>query len=260
MNARLSDWNPEQYLALADERARPALDLIARIPNRIPKLVHDLGCGPGNSTTLLARAFPQATLTGLDSSSAMIAKAKRTLPTAKFIVGDVTQWQPHAEADIVFSNAMFHWVPQHGRQLQRILESLKPGAIFAVQMPDSQAEPSHVQMAKVAGKPAFSGKLSKAAAARTPLLSPQGYHQLLYPQCTSLELWHTRYLHRLKGHRGIIDMLSTTGLRPYLDPLATEKRAAFLKDYEHAIASHYPLMDDGTLLYPFPRLFIMAVR
>jgi trans-aconitate 2-methyltransferase len=256
----MKEWQPEAYLKFADERARPALDLIARIPNRSPKLIHDLGCGPGNSTTLLASTFPGATLTGIDTSPAMIAKAKATLPAARFIVGDVTHWQPHPEADIVFSNALFQWVPDHGRHLQRILGCLKPGAVLAVQMPDNLFEQSHVQMAKIAGTPPFSSKLSRAAAARTPLLSAQGYHQLLRPLCSTVEIWRTSYFHKLKGLRGIVDMLSTTGLRPYLDPLGEAERVAFLKDYERAIAPHYPLMDDGLLLYPFPRLFILVVR
>ena len=260
MSQSKSDWNPAQYLAFADERARPALDLIARLPNRTPALIHDLGCGPGNSTALLAAAFPKAILTGIDSSHAMIAKAKKTLPKAKFIVGDVAQWQPHPDADLVFSNALFQWLPDHTRHLVRILDALKPGAILAVQMPDTLGEQSHVQMAKVSQKPAYASKLAKASSARAALLSPQGYHQILRPLCTHLDIWKTSYLHLLHGHQGIIDMLSTTGLRPYLDPLDMELRQAFLGDYRKAIAPHYPVMDDGLLLYPFPRLFLLAVK
>lgn len=256
----MSDWNPALYLSFADERARPALDLIARLPNRSPKLVHDVGCGPGNSTRLLAEAFPQATITGIDSSHAMIAKAKAAVPRAKFIVGDASQWQPNPAADLVFSNAAFQWVPEHARHLARILAALKPGAMLAVQMPDTLGEPSHVHMAKTAAKAAWAGKLAQAVKARSPLLSPQGYHQILRPLCARLEIWKTAYHHQLEGHQGIIDMLSSTGLRPFLDPLNAAEREAYLADYRKAIAPHYPVMDDGTLLYPFPRLFLMAVR
>jgi trans-aconitate 2-methyltransferase len=256
----MTDWNPTQYLAFADERARPALDLIARIPVRTPRLIHDVGCGPGNSTALLAAAFPDAKLTGVDSSHAMIAKAKATVRKASFIVGDVTQWSPNPKADIVFSNALFQWVPEHGRHLARILEAMKPGAALAVQMPDTLMEQSHVQMAKTAARPEFSAKLAQAVKARAPLLSAQGYHQILQPMAHTFDIWRTAYFHRLSGHQGIIDMLSSTGLRPFLDPLTGEERRAFLASYTKAIAPHYPLMADGSLLYPFPRLFILAVR
>ncbi len=256
----MSDWNPEQYLSFANERARPALDLIARLPNRHPRLIHDVGCGPGNSTRLLADAFPEAMLTGLDSSHAMIAKAKAAVPKARFITGDASLWQPNPEADLVFSNALFQWVPEHPRHLARILSALKPGALLAIQMPDNLHEPSHVHMAKTAAKPAYAAKLTKAVKARTPILSAQGYHQILRPLCTHLEIWRTSYHHLLKGHQGIIDMLSSTGLRPYLDPLTPAERTAYLADYTKAIAPHYPVMDDGLLLFPFPRLFILAVK
>lgn len=256
----MADWNPSLYLSFADERARPALDLIARLPHRAPRLIHDLGCGPGNSTRLLADAFPQAMLTGIDSSHAMIAKAKKAVPSARFAVGDVALWQPSPDADLVFSNALFQWVPEHPRHLARILDALKPGAMLAVQMPDNLHEPSHVHMAKTAMKPAYSAKLAKAAKARSPLLSAQGYFQILRPLCSQLDIWRTAYHHRLNGHQGIIDMLSSTGLRPFLDPLTEAERSAWLADYRRAIAPHYPVMDDGLLLFPFPRLFLLAVK
>jgi trans-aconitate 2-methyltransferase len=256
----MPDWNPAQYLTFAEERARPALDLIARLPNRHPRLIHDVGCGPGNSTKLLSAAFPEALLTGVDSSHAMIAKAKAAVPRARFIVGDAARWQPNPEADLVFSNAAFQWVPEHARHLARILQALKPGAMLAVQMPDTLNEPSHVHMVKTAARAAYAAKLAGAVKARSPLLSAQGYHQILRPLCSGLEIWRTAYHHQLNGGQGIIDMLSSTGLRPYLDPLAPAEREAYLADYRKAIAPHYPLMDDGTLLYPFPRLFILAVK
>jgi trans-aconitate 2-methyltransferase len=256
----MSDWNPAQYLAFADERARPALDLIARLPNRAPRLIHDVGCGPGNSTRLLADAFPGATLTGIDSSHAMIARAKAAVPKARFIVGDASVWAPNPEADLVFSNALFQWVPDHARHLARILEALKPGAVLAVQMPDTLTEPSHVHMAKTALNPAFKSKLAKAVHARSPLLSAQGYHHILKPLCSRLDIWRTSYHHLLSGLDGIIAMLSSTGLRPFLDPLTAQEREAYLAAYRKAIAPHYPVMDDGLLLFPFPRLFLLAVK
>jgi len=256
----MSDWNPAQYLAFADERARPALDLIARLPNRAPKLIHAVGCGPGNSTGFLADAFPMAKLTGIDASHAMIDKAKKAVPKAKFSVGDASLWSPSPEADVVFSNALFQWVPEHSRHLARILESLKPGATLAVQMPDNLREPSHVEMAKTAIKPAYAVKLANAVKARSPLLSAQGYHQILRPLCSRLDIWRTSYHHLLKGQQGIIAMLSSTGLRPFLDPLSLAEREAYLADYKKALRQHYPEMDDGLVLFPFPRLFILAVK
>ena len=69
-------WDPRQYLKFSDHRLRPALDLIARIPPRDFARVWDLGCGPGNVTKLLAERWPAARVSGLDSSAAMLAKAR----------------------------------------------------------------------------------------------------------------------------------------------------------------------------------------
>src|SRR5262249_37566673 len=58
-------WSAKQYTAFEAERTRPVRDLVAAIPNRDVKTAIDLGCGPGNSTEVLAAAFPDATVTGL---------------------------------------------------------------------------------------------------------------------------------------------------------------------------------------------------
>ena len=69
-------WNPTQYLQFGDERLRPALDLLARIPMETPGAVYDLGCGPGTATLLLKERWPDAQVTGLDSSTSMLERAR----------------------------------------------------------------------------------------------------------------------------------------------------------------------------------------
>ncbi|MFO1033431.1 MAG: trans-aconitate 2-methyltransferase [Hyphomicrobiales bacterium] len=256
----MSDWNPTQYLAFADERARPALDLIAHLHARAPRLIHDIGCGPGNSTALLRQAFPQTMLTGLDSSPAMIEKARAVLPGVAFSVGDVADWLPHPEADLVFANALFQWLPDHVVIIRRILDALRPGAVLALQVPDNLNEPSHLSMRKVAARPEFAGKLKGADGARAQILSAQGYAQVLRNHAGAIDVWRTTYHHPLKGHQAIAELFASTGLKPFIDPLGLADRKAFLAAYVKAIAPHYPLMDDGTLLFPFPRLFVVAVR
>src|SRR5687767_3056527 len=68
-------WDPDRYLAYADERGRPFVDLLARVPAENPRVVVDLGCGPGNLTSLLADRWRGASVTGIDSSPEMIAAA-----------------------------------------------------------------------------------------------------------------------------------------------------------------------------------------
>jgi trans-aconitate 2-methyltransferase len=68
----MAAWQPEQYLRFQEERTRPCLDLVNRIEVN-PRTVIDLGCGPGNSTAVLAERWPAAEITGLDSSESMLA-------------------------------------------------------------------------------------------------------------------------------------------------------------------------------------------
>jgi trans-aconitate 2-methyltransferase len=254
------DWNPAAYMSFSRERTQPIIDLVAHLQQLAPKKAADLGCGPGNSTAILRQAFPQAQITGVDSSPAMISRAKAVLPGVTFLENDAAAWRPGPEIDLVFSNALFQWVPDHHQVIREILKALRPGAALAIQMPDNLGEPSHRLMAEVAGSGPWNGKLRQASMARSQLLTPSGYHDLLSPLCSTLEIWRTTYHHQLNGHQGIVDMLSTTGLKPFLDPLPAEERAQYLSAYVIAIAPHYPILGDGSVLYPFPRLFLKAIR
>lgn len=75
------DWNPELYLRFESERTRPAIELLSRIDISNPSVVADLGCGPGNSTALLAKRWREASIVGVDSSFAMLEKARSQLPS-----------------------------------------------------------------------------------------------------------------------------------------------------------------------------------
>lgn len=254
----MSDWSPAQYLKFADERTRAARDLLAQVPLTQPRRIFDLGCGPGNSTALLAAAFPEARITGIDNSPAMIEAARRALPGAEFALADLAAWRPDDAPDLLFSNAAFQWVPDHLEVVERLLRGLTKGAALAVQMPDNLNEPSHRSMAEVAEQGPWREKLRSAAAARHPLPPPRDYYARLKPLCARLDLWHTHYIHPLQGADGIVDWVKGTGLRPWLEPLDAAEQAAFAAAYRDRLAHVYPAMADGTVLLRFPRIFLVA--
>jgi trans-aconitate 2-methyltransferase len=257
---RSSDWSPEKYLQFQEERSQPAKDLIARAVAGKPQFIVDLGCGPGNSTALLRQAFPRATIVGIDSSPAMIKKAAETLSGVSFQLADVANWQPSSHTDLIFSNALFQWVPSHISELRRILGKLRPGARLAVQLPDNLAEPSHALMAELADLPEWRVKLESAKALRSPLGQPADYHAALKPLCKTLDIHRTTYFHHFGSHADIVDMFSSTGLKPFLDLLSKREQHEYLQLYLAGLRQRYPVLADGSLLFPFPRLFIVATR
>jgi len=145
-------WSAKQYVAFEDERTRPVRDLLSALPDIEARSAMDLGCGPGNSTEVLAVCFPDAVVRGLDSSSDMIEAARRRLPRVQFEIGGIEEWNDPGPFD--------------------------------------------------------------------------------------------------KG----------SGLRPFLEPLDTASRAAYLERYTAAVALAYPALSGGSVLLPFPRLFVTAIR
>lgn len=101
-------WSAKQYTTFEQERTRPVRDLVAAIPDlpgRAVRLAVDLGCGPGNSTEVLAQRFPGATMTGLDNSEDMLDAARKRLPGTAFCLADIATWQPDQPQDVILANA-----------------------------------------------------------------------------------------------------------------------------------------------------------
>lgn len=256
----VADWNAGQYLKFEDERTRPAGDLLRRVPLADAPTCVDIGCGPGNSTELIANRYPGARILGLDNSPDMLAKARARLPALSFGEADIANWQPSERFDLIFANAVLQWLPDHPALLKRLCSFLKPGGCLAVQMPNNLSEPSHRLMRQVAKDGPWAGKLSSASLAREAIGSFDDYYGWLLQADCSADIWQTTYVHPLAGADAIVEWLKSTGLRPYLDALAPEERSDYLQRYQAEIAKAYPAQQDGKVLLRFPRLFMVARR
>lgn len=255
-----SDWSPTQYLKFEDHRTRPATDLLSRVTTTDPSMVTDVGCGPGNSTELLVARFPRAVTCGFDTSEKMVNAAQERLPAQKFEMADVTTWTPSQPQDLIFSNAVLQWVPDHGTLLPRLMSYLGQKGTLAIQMPDNLDQPSHTSMRAAAEDPRWSSRLKAADAARTEILSAEDYWSVLHDHASAIEIWRTIYYHPLQGLEGIVDWFKGTGLLPYLNLLRDDEKEDYLTKYKGYLAEHYTVMRDGTVLLAFPRLFIIASR
>lgn len=252
-------WSAKQYVTFEAERTRPVRDLLGAVPDGQPRSVFDIGCGPGNSTEVLAARYPAAVVAGLDSSADMIAAARKRLPAFRFDLGGIESWTAPGSVDVILANAVLQWLPGHESLMPKLIENLAPGGSLAVQMPDNLDEPAHVLMRALAARPAWAAKLAAADVSRAPRHDPAWYYKLLRPLCARVDVWRTTYHHVLPGGpAAVVEWFKGSGLRPFLDPLDKTEKADYLAAYTAAIADAYPPLADGTVLLPFPRLFFVA--
>jgi trans-aconitate 2-methyltransferase len=251
-------WNPKTYLAFADERTRPAAELLSRVPDEAPARVIDLGCGPGNSTALLRTRWVDAAIEGLDSSPDMLAQAEKAGIAAQWVQADLATWQASAPYDVIFSNATFQWLQGHAVLLGRLMGFVNPGGTLAFQVPHNMDAPSHALMREAAAQGPWVAKLANVR--EVAVLSPAAYYDILKRHAASVDIWETEYLHVLKGDDAVYHWVSGTGLRPFVAALDGEEREAFVASYKKKLRDAYPQREDGTTLFPFKRLFAVARR
>lgn len=252
-------WDSAAYLQFKAERTQPSVDLVKRIGLERPRKLLDVGCGPGNSTQVLADAFPNALrIIGIDSSPEMIETAKDDHPDMEFRLCDASGLSSLGEHDfdVVFSNACLQWVPDHPRVLRDMLALLRPGGVLAVQLPMNTDEPIHRIIGELAASDEWRAELADARTFHT--LTQEAYFDLLAAETAQFQMWQTTYLHRLPSHEAIMDWYKGTGLRPYLSLLSDERAQAFEQAVLEEVAKRYPAQRNGEIIFRFPRLFFTA--
>ena len=252
------DWDPARYLLHAEERARPFLDLVARVGAEQPRSVVDLGCGPGGLTRLLAQRWPAADVLGLDSSSEMVAEARRlTAPRLRFEVGDLRDWRAERPVDVLVCNATLQWVPGHLDLLPSLVGQVAPGGWFALQVPGNFTEPSHALLRGLSGEPRFAPYLGGVAVPEAH--DPAAYLEQLLGVGCRVDAWETTYSHLLSGEDPVFTWVSGTAARPVLASLPEGLREEFAASYRRLLRRAYPPGPHGTVL-PFRRVFAVAQR
>jgi len=244
-----TSWDPATYLTFGDHRARPFHDLLARIASRCPRRVVDLGCGPGNLTALLAARWPDAAIEALDSSAEMVDAARaRGIDAHR---ADVVDWTPAPDTDVVISNAVLQWVPQHRELLPRWLAALPVGAELAVQVPGNFGAPSHELVRELAA-----GRVTLRGEAAVP--EPDAYAEVLAGCGADVDVWETTYHQRLTGPDPVLHWIGATALRPVRDALPPDEYEAFVAELAPRLRAAYPARLDGTTWFPFRRIFAVA--
>lgn len=250
-------WDPGKYLDFADLRGRPFFDLTARIGNQRPRRVVDLGCGPGNLTKTLAMRWPDAVLEASDNSPEMVEAARKAGIAADLV--DVREWTPKPDTDVLISNAVLQWVPEHRELLERWVRELPPGAWIAIQVPGNFDAPSHVLTRKLAGSPRWAERLRDAGLREDGAVdTPKEYAERLAALGCMADAWETTYVQRLSGENAVLEWITGTALRPVKAVLDAQEWQRFRAELAPMLDEAYPPRGDGTTWFEFRRIFVVA--
>lgn len=249
-------WDPAVYLRHADDRSRPFLDLLARVPGE-PRTIIDLGCGPGHLTDVLLARWSDATVHGIDSSAEMVEAAHARRDGATYEQADVSTWTPPHEVDLIVANALFQWVPDRDEVIRRLADSVASDGSFALQVPDNADAPSHRLLRELAGREPYARHTANAR--HVPPGPPEDYLETFAGLGWTVDAWSTTYLHVLPGDDPVWSWVSGTGARPVVQSLPDDLRDGFVAEYRAALREAYPRRDFGTVL-PFRRTFAIAQR
>lgn len=253
-------WDPAQYGVFAGERARPFAELIGRLGPPDPARVADLGCGTGELTATLAIRWPDAVIEAVDGSPEMIAKAREHAIPGRlgFRVADVAAWRPGRPVDLIVSNAVLQWVPEHLELLPEWVAALTPGGRLAFQVPGNFDAPSHTLLRELGRSDRWRGVLD-GLQRDAPVLDPAGYLDLLTRHGCAVDAWETTYMQVLHGDDPVLEWVKGTALRPVLSALDPGETEEFLAAYRERLRRAYPATPNGTV-FPFRRIFVIATR
>lgn len=124
----MSEWNAALYDNKHDFVAEYGKGLLEFVSENNNQSILDLGCGTGILTVQLKKLAE--VVIGVDSSESMIKRAQQQYPDIKFMECDALALPFKEQFDVVFSNAVFHWITDHNALLNNIHKVLKPGGLL----------------------------------------------------------------------------------------------------------------------------------
>jgi trans-aconitate 2-methyltransferase len=256
-----SDWNPDQYLKFKRERNQASIDLVDKIHiSYTPAHIADIGCGPGTSGQILLQRWPGAELTGVDKSPAMIEKARSDYPQHTWILADALQFNADIAFDIIFSNATIQWIPHHKMLLEQLEAMLTDRGVIAVQLPEIHGTRFGAIIDSVSRRRRW-GKKTAGCSELFTRHDYDYYYDLLSGGMDSIDMWETTYIHVMSSHQEIIEWAKGTRMKPYLDRLEDEgDKKLFEKEILGEVRKHFPVRENGKVLFPFKRLFFIGYK
>jgi trans-aconitate 2-methyltransferase len=128
------DWDAATYDRVSDPQLEWAREQLARLELHGDERVLDAGCGSGRVTELLLERVPQGRVYAVDAAPSMVAHTRERLgDRVSVFCQDLVELELPEAVDVVFSNATFHWIGDHGRLFARLYATLRPGGRLVAQ-------------------------------------------------------------------------------------------------------------------------------
>jgi trans-aconitate 2-methyltransferase len=128
------EWDAASYDRQSDPQEQWGREVLDRLELAGDETVLDAGCGSGRVTELIVERVPRGRVIGVDASQSMIERSRERLgPDVELICADLVDLELEVPVDVVFSNATFHWIPNHDRLFQRLHAVLRAGGRLETQ-------------------------------------------------------------------------------------------------------------------------------
>lgn len=264
-NPRMSTWNAEDYAKNSAAQFEWACSIIRRCKLHGNESVLDVGCGDGKVTLEIAQAVPNGYVLGIDSSQEFINYARKThlskVSNLSFEVMDASSISSDKKFDLVFSNAVLHWVPDHSRFLNGAASVLKPGGKLVTSCGGGKvaAEQIITAVTRVMKKDPWARYFESFRCPYT-FHTPEEYKPWLINAGfaeTNVKLVDKDM--KLNGAKGFEGYFRSTWLR-YTERVPHDEREKFIGETVNAFSEANPLDTRGFYHIRMPRLEVEATK
>lgn len=251
-------WNAKLYDTFSKERMQPSIDLANRI-DRVCVRILDVGCGSGLSTLALRNRFPEAEIVGVDLSAEMLENAKKLLPDVKWVQRDCSKsLEDLGQFDLVFSNAFLQWLSDQENFIKNIRRSIKENGMLALQIPNFEAMMISDIIKEAAREFDTKGDIFTNMRGICHNHSLAAYYNMISRYYSDVEMWKTNYIHQMDGSDAVVEFVKSTALIPYLERLSESRGKEFLAQLKKKTAEYYKSCENGRVLFPFERIFVLC--
>ena len=264
-NSKSYAWDAKDYAKNSHNQLQWAKELIPKLKLKENEALLDIGCGDGKITVELAKNLPKGRAVGIDSSAQMIQLAqnnfpKQNYPNLDFQLIDARKLAFKNEFDVVFSNAVLHWIVDQKPVLQGVRRSLKPGGRLLFQMGGKGNAQTIISLlsdllAENPWKQFFRGFKFPYG-----FFNAEEYRDFLFEaelKPLRVELISKDMKHA--GVEGLAGWIRTTWL-PYTERLPAEKRDLFVEEIMRRYLKNHPADADGTVHLGMVRLEVEATK